>query len=619
MSVPGDNVPDMPPARPTTLAATADRAQQLTFADLPDDEEFATAALFDTTLVIVDLETTGGSAESDAITEIGAVKIRGGEVLGEFATLVDPGRAIPPQIVSLTGITTAMVHDAPRIEQVLPAFFEFARGAILVAHNARFDVGFLKRAAARQHLPWPFPATLCTVVMARRILSRQEAPTVKLSALAELFDVSVKPTHRALDDARATVDVFHRLLERVGNQGVRTYRDLTVYLPRASPAMRAKRSLARGLPHRPGVYLFRGPGDEVLYIGTAVDLHRRVSGYFSGSDTRARITEMVNLAVRVDYVECAHALEAAVRELTLLAVHKPSYNRRSRNAHAGWWITLTAERFPRLKVSRKPGPVSVGPVRSRAVAADVADVISGAAGLRTCTGLSASADHHYCAGSAAAAALPDPLVAAVPGVCRGASARPQTLPDYLPRVRAAHDLMLGHSPELLDALTVRLGALVDLRRFESAARARDRLAATIEVLARCQRLSAIARLDELVLARPSGDGGWDFAVVRHGRLAGAGCAVRGASPRTVADIVVAGAQAIVPPGDDAGPLAGAPAEEVALIARWIDEPGTRLVSVTGELSTPIGTAQWRLGFAETARAARETPAARENEGFRLGA
>ncbi|MGB6126874.1 MAG: exonuclease domain-containing protein, partial [Gordonia sp. (in: high G+C Gram-positive bacteria)] len=251
--------------------------EQMSFADLPESAEFATAALAQTTFVVVDLETTGGSSETDAITEIGAVKIRGGEVLGEFATLVDPGRAIPPQIVALTGITTAMLYDAPRVEEVLPAFFEFARGSILVAHNARFDMGFLRKGAARMNLPWTFTTSLCTVVMARRILSKQEAPSVKLSALAELFDVSVRPTHRALDDARATVDVFHRLLERVGNQGVSTVGDLTTFLPRATAAMRAKRSLAAALPHRPGVYIFRGPGDEVLYIGTAVDLHRRVT------------------------------------------------------------------------------------------------------------------------------------------------------------------------------------------------------------------------------------------------------------------------------------------------------------------------------------------------------
>src|SRR3954466_1448331 len=101
------------------------------------------------TFVVLDLETTGGPPDSDAITEIGAVKVRGGEVIGEFATLVDPGRGIPPEIVSITGITNAMVYQAPRLDTVLPAFLEFAAGAVLVAHNSGFDVGFIKAACGR--------------------------------------------------------------------------------------------------------------------------------------------------------------------------------------------------------------------------------------------------------------------------------------------------------------------------------------------------------------------------------------------------------------------------------------------------------------------------------------
>ncbi|MFT4086052.1 MAG: DEDD exonuclease domain-containing protein [Gordonia sp. (in: high G+C Gram-positive bacteria)] len=590
------------------MSAPTPSGSQLSFADLPEDEEFAAASLFDTTLVVVDLETTGGSADADRITEIGAVKIRGGEVLGEFATLVDPGRPIPPQIVALTGITTAMTYDAPPIDDVLPAFIEFARGAILVAHNARFDMGFLRKNAARLNLPWPFPASLCTVVMARRILTREEAPTVKLSALAELFDVSVRPTHRALDDARATVDVLHRLLERVGDQGVHTYRDLTQYLPRATPAMRAKRSLVTGLPRRPGVYLFRGPGDEVLYIGTAVDLHRRVAGYFNGSDARSRMTEMVGLAQRVDHIECAHALEAGVRELTLLAVHKPTYNRRSRSPHKGWWITMTAERFPRLTVTRTPTAGSVGPIAGRAAAADVADVITAAAGLRSCTGRLGGADHHWCPGDAPAEGRPDPLATYLPGLCRAASDRPQTLPDYLVRVVAADRLLRGASAELLMDLHARLVRLAEQRRFESAARARDRMAAAVEALARCHRLSAVARVPEMVLARPDTAGGWELAVVRWGRLAAGGCAIRGVAPMPVVETLRASATTVLPPADDAGPLSGAPAEEVALIERWMSEPGTRLVDVDESvpLAMPIASAARWSDFAQAARTARES-------------
>ena len=246
---------------PNVAAMGAPAAEQLS---LPDLDGAAEMSLRETTFVVVDLETTGGrmtggdGTVADAITEIGAVKVRGGVVLGEFGTLIDPQRSIPPQIVQLTGITTAMVCDAPTIGAVLPMFFEFARGAVLVAHNARFDVGFLRAAADRCGIGWRRPQVLCTVQLARRVLSREEAPSVRLAALARLFAVASEPTHRALDDARATVDVLHALIERVGNQGVHTYADLRSYLPDVTPAQRRKRVLAEGLPHRPGVYLFRG-------------------------------------------------------------------------------------------------------------------------------------------------------------------------------------------------------------------------------------------------------------------------------------------------------------------------------------------------------------------------
>ena len=141
-----------------------------------------------------------------------------------------------------------------------------------------------------------------------------------------------------------------------------------------------------GLPHRPGVYLFRGPSGEVLYVGTAVDLRRRVGQYFNGADPRGRMKEMVDLATAVDHVECAHALEAGVRELRLLAAHAPPYNRRSRFPHRWWWLALTDEAFPRLAVVRAPRhDRAVGPFRSRADAADTAALLARFTGLRTCT------------------------------------------------------------------------------------------------------------------------------------------------------------------------------------------------------------------------------------------
>src|SRR5690242_17572038 len=233
------------------------------------------------------------------ITEIGAVKVRGGEVLGEFQTLVNPHAQIPPFIAVLTGITNSMVSQAPSIESVLPAFLEFAAGSVLVAHNAPFDVGFLQWFAARQGINWPTFEVLDTAKIARRVITRDDAPNCKLSSLARAFHATTTPNHRALSDARATVDVLHGLMERLGGLGVHTLEELQTFSSRVSPTIRRKRHLAEHLPHTPGVYLFRDEQQRVLYVGTSRDLRTRVRSYFTSSETRSRMGEMVGLASEV--------------------------------------------------------------------------------------------------------------------------------------------------------------------------------------------------------------------------------------------------------------------------------------------------------------------------------
>ena len=567
--------------------------EQLSFGDLEADP--TEPPLREVTFVVVDLETTGSRAKAgpdgrfDAITEIAAVKVRGGEVVGEFATLVDPGRAIPPQIVELTGITTAMVRDAPTIDAVLPMFLEFARGAVLVAHNAGFDIGFLQASADRCGIDWPRPPVLCTVRLARRVLTREEAPSVRLSALARLLGAATEPTHRALDDARATVDVLHALIERVGNQGIDTLRDLRDYLPRVSGAQRAKRVLARDLPRRPGVYLFRGPADEVLYIGTASDLRRRVGQYFTGADPRGRMKEMVALAGRVDHVECAHALEAGVRELRLLVAHAPPYNRRSRFPQRWWWVVLTEETFPRLSVVREPRTDrAVGPFRVRADAADAAALIARFTGVRTCTGRIGRTAVH-------GPACPEREVSPCP------AAAGLTAADYAEAPRRAAALIDGTDNSALTAAVAHITDLAGRSRYESAARLRDITAATIEVLVRGQRLRVLAGVAELVTASPDGAGGWQLAVIRHGRLAAAGCARRGVPPMPVVEALRSGAQVVLP---RAAPLGGALVEETSLIARHLSGTGVRIVCATDGFASPVHSAGPWTGWAAAAQTAR---------------
>jgi DNA polymerase III subunit epsilon len=568
---------------------------QLSFADI---DPLADVSLRETTFVVVDLETTGGRASGeghDAITEIGAVKVRGGVVLGELGTLVDPGRSIPPQIVALTGITSAMVCDAPRIDSVLPAFLEFSRGAVLVAHNAGFDIGFLRAAAERCQLTWPRPPVLCTVKLARRVLTRDEAPSVRLAALARLFGAATTPTHRALDDARATVDVLHGLIERVGNQGVHTYTELRSYLPDVTPAQRRNRHLADPLPHRPGVYLFRGPSAEVLYVGTAVDLRRRVGQYFNGADPRTRIKEMASLATGVDHVECAHDLEAGVRELRLLAAHAPPYNRRSKFPHRWWWVTLTDEAFPRFSSVRVPKrDTAIGPFRSRTDAVETAALLARFTGVRTCTTRLSRSALHVC-----------PERVGIPPVYGGLSPCPApqgiTPTQYASAPARAVELIEGSDCRAIGAMLAYIADLAERNRYETAARLRDRAAAAIDVLWRGQRLRALASVTEMVAARPDGAGGWHLAVVRHGQLAAAGTARRGVPPMPVVDAICVGAQAVLPAE---APLGGALVEETALIARWLAQPGVRIVRAEPGWASPAASAGRWGAWAASARSAR---------------
>ena len=186
--------------------------------------------LSETTFAVLDLETSGGSPKSGAgITEIGVVKVRGGAVLGTFQSFVDPGHSLPPFITQLTGITDEMLLSAPFIDEVLPTLFEFLGSpdeTVLVAHNSPFDMSFLKAAALAHEFAWPHYLTVDTARLARAVLDHDEVVNCKLGTLAEFFNAQTSPTHRALDDALATVDVLHGIIERLAGYEVWTFEEM---------------------------------------------------------------------------------------------------------------------------------------------------------------------------------------------------------------------------------------------------------------------------------------------------------------------------------------------------------------------------------------------------------
>ena len=517
--------------------------------------------LFDVTFCVLDLETTGGSPKDCEITEIGAVKYRGGDLVGTFQTLVDPGLPIPPSITVLTGITQAMVIDAPPIDSALPTFLEFIGDAVIVGHNVRFDLSFLNAASVRLGYGRLGNKSTDTAGLARRLV-RSEVRNLRLQSLAAHFRSPTTPNHRALEDARATAHVFHALLERAGTIGVTNLDDL-LQLPTArGSAHYSKIKLTDDLPRRPGVYVFKDRDGRPIYIGKASNLRARVRQYFYG-DTRKSVANMMKELDSIEHQVCDTVLEAEVTEVRLIHTHRPRHNRRSRPPKTSHFVKLTDEKYPRLSVVRTikdDGLSYLGPFRSKRGADEVVHAIWDAMPIRRCRSRSGSRTGKCASAQMGMASCP----------CDG-SLDAATYARVVDQLVAA----LTDTPNLiLEALTDRMTRLSRTQRYEEAAWARDRHDALVRALRKRWEWQALTGAGWLEVEHADGTA----AVIDHGSLVetrppGEPPRLRNGHPDPVDVPMVA-------PSVEA-------AEEVAIIWRWLESNRVRLVECTGTLSYPM--------------------------------
>ncbi len=497
--------------------------------------------LSQTTFIVLDLETTGSSPSTGAgITEIGAVKVRGGEVIGEFQTLVNPGGTIPAFITILTGITQSMVAPAPKIEEVFPAFLEFLGSHeenVLVAHNAPFDIGFLKATAANQEYPWPKYQVVDTARLARQVLLRDEVINCKLATLAQFFRAVTSPTHRALDDARATVDVLHGLLERVGSFGVTTLDELKGFSTRITPAQRDKKHFVSTIPQAPGVYIFRGPKNEALYVGTSRNLKNRVRTYFTASETRNRIQEMIAISHHIDTIVCATVIEAQVRELRLISEKSPPYNRRSKAQEKATWA----------KVVNRPQP-HFSTVRGSDSLNDSRQWIGPFSGVE---------DARF----------------ALTAINRF--------------VESPMDFDKDDVREIVSKLTQQMNELALREKFEEAATVRNQLGSLVRGISRGSRIRSLTRIPELVVAQRISENDittWEFVCIRYGRLAGSAISTPGVDIAHTVSSLISSAEVV---STNETILPASTYEEVEKLLSYLDTEGLRLVLIEGEWSSPV--------------------------------
>jgi DNA polymerase-3 subunit epsilon len=394
--------------------------------------------------VVFDLETTGLSATRDQICEFGAVRVRALELVDSFQALVNPKVPLPEPVARLTGLREQELRRAASASSVLRRFLSFAGDGLLVAHNARFDQRFLEGQLVLLNGRRLSEPPLCTAALARRLLEGRMR-RVGLASLAYFFGVPTEPCHRALPDAEATAEVLVHLIGLAQERGARRLSDLCALAAPRRRRVYDKRSLARGAPSRPGIYLFRDRHEQVLYVGRARDLRARLRSYFRSERQRPSVEAALLALERIEWRVLGSELEAALEELRLIRELDPPANSRGRRKERGVYLGRSGDDFVVTKRATELGPIASrrrASLAARALAASTAEEL---------------------------------------------------------------DCLLQGGP--LPRLRVRLSQLAADLRYEEAARLRDRIEALEHVVERLSRLERLRRL-ELCLIAPSGAPGW---------------------------------------------------------------------------------------------------------------
>jgi DNA polymerase-3 subunit epsilon len=462
--------------------------------------------------VVVDLETTGLTARRDRIIEIAAVRVHDGCVVDQWHTLVNPGITIAPLITALTGITAGMAADAPAFDSVSDTFRTFVGDAVLVAHNAAFDLGFLRAELARlDGATVSLPAeTLCTLKLARRLFPG--LPSHSLEALIQSLGLPVRRHHRALPDALATADLLSHLIRRAAQDGIRAWVELRQRAnspKRRRPLGTYERDRARELPNGPGVYLLKDCDANIFYVGKSVNVRRRVQDHVRGtSKSQPMLHRQLKRLADIEVISTQSELEALILEARLIKRYLPVANQQLRDETHYPFIRIDVQNeYPRIELTRMPGSdpaLYFGPFRSARLVGSVVDYLRGALGIREChrpdlpDGQPCLLFHlHKCLG---------PCIGAVTPV------------DYRAAVEKAVGLLRGEWSEIISGLEARMLELAERELFEDAAELRDLLGQLRAVASAQQQIHDLGTFHAVLISR-LGPGQAQLFFVHAGRLA----------------------------------------------------------------------------------------------------
>lgn len=367
-------------------------------------------SIHDTVFTVFDVETTGLSAERCGITEIGIVKMRGGEIIDEFETLINPGEFIPPGITQLTGITNEMVYGKPKFDELAPEILEFlfsgTNNLVLGGHNVRFDYSFLNASLERAGYDKLTAPALCTARLARRL--NKQLPSKSLSSLRRYFSISSKRKHRAMDDAKATAQILSHFIEQLVNEfeyetvdeivGFQ-YRKIYDDTKTSTRFKKIKLDL-KSVPRSPGIYYMYNKNGEIIYIGKAKSLKERLGSYFYHNTSHSgKVKKLVKYVHKVEWVSTGSELSALLAESRLIKSYKPRFNSAIKSYRKFPFLKIDVQQaYPRLlKVFEiiPDGAKYYGPFSSTFTVDNLIDRINRLYKLRKCDDISLKPSKAY--------------------------------------------------------------------------------------------------------------------------------------------------------------------------------------------------------------------------------
>jgi len=465
--------------------------------------------LSNSTISVIDIETTGLSADYNRITEIALVKISNGKIISEYSTLVNPEQFIPPYITGLTGITNELVHGKPTFKQVYPDIKKKieSSAAALGGHNVSFDYRFMNSSAERYGFEKITLPSLCTCRLARRL--NLPVHSKSLDNLSRFYGIKRSRAHRALDDARATAKIFINFIDKMVREfNLETLEEILSFQHRKiygyvkpSAKMLELRKAAKDFPESPGVYMMRNKDDEIIYVGKSSNLKKRAGSYFYHNTSHDVKTKKLLRHVRkIEYQTTGSELSALIFESRLIKKHKPDFNSAGIRYKRLPFIKIDVQNdYPKAVKSydiKLDGARYYGPFRSSRTVNALLETINRDNYLRNCREMKLKISKERI-----------PCLYHQIGQCMAPCNFTQSLKEYRKSVNnAMHWLESQTTDSAISVMEQSMNTLADEMMFEEAAYVRDRITDLRRVLTNLELTSSDFKTQDFILKCSGGIG-----------------------------------------------------------------------------------------------------------------